>query len=163
MELIDALLMTSSRAAAATQPCVMEIGTVTTVNPLSVTRDVAQAPLTEAVLLLTESVVEKKIPVLDHIHHINTLSHSHTCPDGGTSTNLTGSYPTLTSLVSEGANSDQTQNIICYEHGKPLPIKDGFIILNRALEVGDRVLLLKVQKGQKFIILSRVFEFGGGA
>lgn len=163
MELIDALLMTSNRANAATQPCDMEIGTVTTVNPLSVTRDVAQAPLTEAVLLLTESVVEKKIPVLDHIHHINTLGHSHTCPDGGTSTNLTGSYPTLTSLVSEGANSDQTQNIICYEHGKPLPIEDGFIILNRALEVGDRVLLLKVQKGQKFIILSRVFEFGGDA
>ena len=119
--------------------------------------------MTEAALLLSESVVEKKTPVLDHIHHINTLSPSHTYPDGGTSTNLTGSYPTLTSLVSEGANSDQTQNIICYEHGQPLPIEDGFIILNRALEVGDRVLLLKVQKGQKFIILSRVFEFGGGA
>lgn len=163
IELIDALVMVGSKTGAASQPCDLETGTVTTVNPLSITRDVAQAPLTEAVLYLTESVVEKKIPILDHIHHINTLSHSHTCPDGGTSTNLTGSYPTLTSLVSEGANSDQTQNIICYEHGQPLPIEDGFIILNRALEVGDKVLLLKVQKGQKFIILSRIFEFGGGA
>lgn len=159
MNLVDALVMVSEGTAKASQPCDLEVGTVTTVNPLSVTRDVAQAPLTEAVLILTESVVEKKIPILDHIHHINTLGHSHTCPDGGTSTNLTGSYPTLTSLVSDGANSDQTQNIICYEHGQPLPIEDGYIILNRALEVGDKVLLLRVQKGQKFIILSRVFSF----
>lgn len=159
MNLVDALVMVSEGTAKASQPCDLEVGTVTTVNPLSITRDVAQAPLTEAVLILTESVVEKKIPILDHIHHINTLGHSHTCPDGGTSTNLTGSYPTLTSLVSEGANSDQTQNIICYEHGQPLPIEDGYIILNRALEVGDKVLLLRVQKGQKFIILSRVFSF----
>lgn len=159
MNLFDTLVMVSEGTSKASQPCDLEVGTVTTVNPLSVTRDVAQAPLTEAVLILTESVVEKKIPILDHIHHINTLGHSHTCPDGGTSTNLTGSYPTLTSLVSEGANSDQTQNIICYEHGQPLPIEDGYIILNRALEVGDKVLLLRVQKGQKFIILSRVFSF----
>lgn len=159
MNLVDALVMVSEGTAKASQPCDLEVGTVTTVNPLSITRDVAQAPLTEAVLILTENVVEKKIPILDHIHHINTLGHSHTCPDGGTSTNLTGSYPTLTSLVSEGANSDQTQDIICYEHGQPLPIEDGYIILNRALEVGDKVLLLRVQKGQKFIILSRVFSF----
>lgn len=159
MNLVDALVMVSEGTAKASQPCDLEVGTVTTVNPLSVTRDVAQAPLTEAVLILTESVVEKKIPILNHIHHINTLGHSHTCPDGGTSTNLTGSYPTLTSLVSEGANSDQTQDIICYEHGQPLPIEDGYIILNRALEVGDKVLLLRVHKGQKFIILSRVFSF----
>lgn len=159
MNLFDTLVMVSEGTSKASQPCDLEVGTVTTVDPLSVTRDVAQAPLTEAVLILTESVVEKKIPILDHIHHINTLGHSHTCPDGGTSTNLTGSYPTLTSLVSDGANSDQTQNIICYEHGQPLPIEDGYIILNRALEVGDKVLLLRVQKGQKFIILSRVFSF----
>ncbi len=159
MNLVDALVMVSENTGKASQPCDLDIGTVTTVNPLSITRDVAQAPLTEAVLILTESVVEKKIPILDHIHHINTLGHSHSCPDGGTSTNLTGSYATLTSLVSRGAGGDQTQNIICYEHGKPLPIEDGYIILNRALEVGDRVLMLRVQKGQRFIVLSRVFSF----
>lgn len=158
MNLVDALVMVSNEQNKASQPCDMEIGTVSSVKPLTIERDIAQAPLNEAVLILTEAVVEKKIPILDHIHHINSLGHSHSCPDGGTSTNLTGSYPTLKSLMSEGANSDQTQNIICYEHGKPLPIKDGFIILNRALEVGDKVLMLRVQHGQKFIILSRIFE-----
>lgn len=158
MNLVDALVMVSNEQNKASQPCDMEIGTVSSVKPLTVERDIAQAPLNEAVLILTESVIEKKIPILDHIHHINSLGHSHSCPDGGTSTDLTGSYPTLKSLVSEGANGDQTQAIICYEHGKPLPIKDGFIILNRALEVGDKVLMLRVQHGQKFIILSRIFE-----
>lgn len=158
MNLVDALVMVSDEQNKASQPCDMEIGTVSSVKPLTVERDIAQAPLNEAVLILTESVIEKKIPILDHIHHINSLGHSHSCPDGGTSTDLTGSYPTLKSLVSEGANGDQTQAIICYEHGKPLPIKDGFIILNRALEVGDKVLMLRVQHGQKFIILSRIFE-----
>ena len=158
MDLVDALVMVSNEQNKASQPCDMEIGTVSSVKPLTVERDIAQAPLNEAVLILTEAVVEKKIPILDHIHHINSLGHSHSCPDGGTSTDLTGSYPTLKSLMSEGANSDQAQNIICYEHGKPLPIKDGFIILNRALEVGDKVLMLRVQHGQKFIILSRIFE-----
>lgn len=158
MNLVDALVMVSNEQNKASQPCDMEIGTVSSVKPLTVERDIAQAPLNEAVLILTESVIEKKIPILDHIHHINSLGHNHSCPDGGTSTDLTGSYPTLKSLVSEGANGDQTQAIICYEHGKQLPIKDGFIILNRALEVGDKVLMLRVQHGQKFIILSRIFE-----
>ena len=33
-----------------------------------------------------------------------------------------------------------------------------FYYLNRRLEEGDRVLLLRVQHGQKFIVLSRIFE-----
>jgi hypothetical protein len=37
-------------------------------------------------------------------------------------------------------------------------VKGGYIILNRALETGDKVLLLRVMRGQQFIILSRVFE-----
>ena len=41
-------------------------------------------------------------------------------------------------------------------------MKDGYIILNRALEVGDKVLMLRVMRGQQFIILSRVFEKEAG-
>lgn len=158
MELLDAILLSSQASQQASQPTDLVMGTVTSVSPLEVSINNMQAPLRSQVLYLTEPVVEKKIPVLDHIHHINSLSHTHSEYHGTTGSGLTGTYPTLTSLVSEGANSDQTQNIICYEHGKPLPIENGFIILNRALEVGDKVILLRVQRGQKFIILSRVFE-----
>ena len=158
MELLDAIMLTSQASQQASQPTELVLGTVTSALPLEISINNMQAPLRSQVLYLMEPVIEKKIPVLDHIHHINSLSHTHSEYHGTTGSGLTGSYPTLTSLVSTGANSDQTQNIICYEHGKPLPIKDGFIILNRALEVGDKVILLRVQHGQKFIVLSGVFE-----
>lgn len=157
MEMIDALHQVIQEAIKTARLCDMDIGTVTAANPLEVTVDTMQQPLRQQVLMLTSGVVEKKIPVLDHIHHIDSLTHNHA---GGVNA-LTGSYPTLSSLLSSGAGGDQSQNIICYEHNKPLLIKDGFIILNRALEVGDKVLLLKVQQGQKYIILSRIFNFGG--
>ena len=52
------------------------------------------------------------------------------------------------------------EGVRCIENGTPLPVEDGYIILNRALAAGDRVLLLRVQSGQKFIVLSRIFEGG---
>ena len=33
----------------------------------------------------------------------------------------------------------------------------GYLLLNRSLAVGDKVLLLRVQSGQKYIVLSRLF------
>ena len=50
-------------------------------------------------------------------------------------------------------------DIICDEHGTGLGTKDGYIIFNNALQVGDKVLLMRVQGGQKFVILSRTFDF----
>lgn len=43
----------------------------------------------------------------------------------------------------------------------PLSKDKKYIILNRALEKGDKVLLLRVQNGQKFIVLSRIFGGDG--
>lgn len=158
MSLSQALYQMMQDNRAAGHPTDLRVGTVTKESPLEITINTQSAPLKGPVLILTEAVVEKKIPVLEHRHHINTLGHSHTCPDGGTSTDLTGSYPTLYSLWSQGADGDQTQNVVCYEHGKPLPVEDGYIILNRKLEVGDKVIMLRVENGQRFIVLSRVFE-----
>lgn len=160
MNLLDALQMVSAQNMSASQPSDLETGTVTGVNPLEVTRDIQQQALRQEVLYLTESVVEKKIPILDHNHYAINLGHTHTCPDGTTSDALTDKYLTQPwSLVSEGFDSaEQTQDIVCWEHGEKLPIEDGFIILNRKLEVGDKVLLWRVLNGQKFVIISRVFE-----
>lgn len=160
MTLLDAILQIATQNQSSMQPTDLETGTVTGESPLEITKDVHQQALKQEVLYLTESVIEKKIPILQHNHWINTLGHNHTCPDGATSTDLTGRYLTEPySLVSEGFDSsEQAQNIVCWEHGEELPIEDGFIILNRKLEVGDKVLLLSVAHGQKYIILSRIFE-----
>jgi hypothetical protein len=157
---MDALNQVISQNQSAMQLTDLETGTVTAVDPLEITKDVHQQALRQEVLYLTESVVEKKIPVLEHNHYAINLGHTHTCPDGTTSEALTGRYLTEAySLVSEGFDStEQAQDIVCWEHGEKLPIEDGFIILNRKLEVGDKVLLLSVAHGQKYIILSRIFE-----
>lgn len=159
MELKDVLYQMMQENAAAGQPTDLRVGTVTSEKPLEITINPAMAPLRRRQLYLTEPVVEKKIPVLTHKHYISTLSHTHTAPGGATGPALQGSYLGEDSLVSEGFNATlQDQDIVCWENGKELPIEDGFIILNRKLETGDKVLLLRVQSGQKFIVLSRIFE-----
>ena len=137
-------------------------GTVTSENPLEITCDATMQVLKASVLILTEPVMEKKIPVLTHKHYISTLTHTHTCPTGATSPGLTGRYLGEDSLVSEGASATlQQEDIVCYENGKALPIEDGYIILNRKLEQDDKVVMLRVNAGQRFIVLSRVFEQEG--
>lgn len=132
MDLKDVVYQMIDQKMKASQLSDLRTGTVTAVNPLEITMNTAMAPLRSSILLLTSAVIEKKIPV---------LQHNHTNPEGGNTGNAL--------LQSE---------IMCYENGQPLPVENGYIILNRALEVGDKVILLRVQKGQKFIVLSRVFE-----
>lgn len=148
MELLDVLQQIGQQTAQALAPAELTIGTVTAAHPLEISIDPAMDTLRAPVLYLTAAVVEKKIPILQHSHQVTGLGHSHSAPEGSTSTNLTGTYDTTQAL----------EDIACIEHGKPLPVKDGYILLNRALEAGDKVLLLQVMHGQKFLVLSRVFE-----
>ena len=136
MNLSETLYMMMQQNQRAGQPTDLRTGTVTSTDPLEISINTAMAPLRREVLLLTENVVEKKIPVLQHNHVI------HDSYSGG------------------GSSEDNLleNQIVCYENGQPLPVDDGYIVLNRALTVGDRVLLLRVQNGQRYIVLSRAFE-----
>lgn len=163
---LQGLVQRSMEAASLTD---LEIGTVTGVEPLEVTVQAVRDPIPATALLLTEAVVEKKLPVLEHthitdgfshLHQITSLPHTHTL-GSTTSTALAGSYPTEIGLRQDAFESDRRLlegEIVCLEHGKPLPVRDGYILLNRGLEVGDKVLMLKVLGGQSHIILSRIFE-----
>lgn len=105
---------------------------------------------------------------LDHTHGITGLGHTHTITGGTTESALDGSYasadalggsyPSDTQLAGSYPTTGALGDIVCYENGKPLPVENGYIILNRALEVGDKVLLLRVLSGQAFVVLSRIFE-----
>ena len=148
MDLKDVLQMGFQKSMDAAQLSDLRIGTVTSASPLEITIDTAMAPLTSAVLYLTASVVEKKIPVQTHTHTITGLGHHHTAGDSVTSDSLTGTYTTNEAL----------SDVACIENGHTLPVEDGYIILNRGLAVNDKVLLLRVASGQKFIVLSRVME-----
>lgn len=127
MELRDVLQQMMDENRAASQPSELKIGTVTSENPLEITINTAMAPLRAGVLILTEPVIEKKIPVLQHTHG--------------------GQVP-----------ADLLQSsIICQEDSEGLPVEGGYIILNEGLKAGDTVVLMRVQNGQKFIVLSRAY------
>lgn len=140
MELLDVLQQISQNNQAAMQPTELAVGTVTAVKPLEIVTDNQTAPLRQSVLYLTGAVVEKKVTSFAHSH---STTHNH--------------IVTSATIEPAGECSTELAGITCYENGKALP-NDGFITLNRGLEVGDRVLLLRVQRGQKYVVLSRVFE-----
>lgn len=146
----------------------LTVGTVSKTNPLEVVTRETMAPLPQEVLWLTAAVVEKKIPILEHEHvtagfrHDHTVTvqeHTHSAPEGETGPAGGGTYHTSEALTPDAYTSDRRlSGIMCYEDGQPLPVENGFIILNRGLSVGDKVLLLRVLRGQQFVILSRIFE-----
>ena len=127
MELRDVLNQMIDENRSASQPSELKIGTVTSEDPLEITINTAMAPLRAGVLILTEPVIEKKIPILQHTH-------------GGQ------------------VQADLLQSsIICQENSEGLPVEGGYIILNEGLKSGDKVVLMRVQNGQKFIVLSRAY------
>lgn len=162
MDIVEALLQLNRAAGDIDQPTDLQIGTVVKAPPdddaLEISISTAMAPLKQNILYLAEPVIEKKIPLLKHRHLMN---HTHPGVHGQTG-NASPPY-TEYSLLSEGSDgSVQSEDIKGWENGKVLPLsKDGkYIILNPALQTGDKVLLLRVQSGQKFIVLSRVYEGG---
>lgn len=155
MDLIDVLQQINQNSIDAYGLSDLAIGTVTKVDPLEITVRESMAPLPQEVLHLTAAVIEKKIPVLTHAHTTTGFRHDHDVSISGKD------YTTSDALIPDTYISDQQlESIVCYEDGKPLPVEDGYLILNRGLATGDKVLMLRVMRGQQFIILSRIFERG---
>ena len=146
MELLDVIQKICQKNYAAMAPTDLVIGTVVSASPLQISLSAAMAPLNESVLYLTSAVVPKTLSSLSHSHGMENLEHRHTLGDSDTDSALEGEHQTAAAL----------EQVVCTENGVPLPA-DGSITLNRGLGVGDNVLLLRVQRGQKFVVLSRVY------
>ena len=129
MTLAEQLYGMMQRSMEASQLTDLCTGTVTSAVPLEITLSTSMAPLRASVLALTANVVEKKIPA---------LSHTHTADGAATSSAL--------------------EDVVCVENGEALPVSGGYILLNRALAVGDKVLMFRTQHGQKYLVLSRIYE-----
>lgn len=146
MELLDALHQIAQQSQGASQPTDMRIGTVVSASPLEISINGMMAPLKAPVLLLTESVVEKKFTSLAHAH---TTTHTHA---------LTNLYNNQGECQPAGACSTELGGVSGYIDGQEVPSEGGFVVIQPGLKVGDKVILLRVQNGQKFIILSKVYE-----
>lgn len=106
------------------------IGTVIKLNPIKI--DFGENKILTDVgtnIFYTEAVIEKKL-VLGHKHTINGLEHEHAYSGGVTSQSLGQSYPTSEDLKT--------------------------YIINDGIKIGDKLLILRVANGQKFIILSKL-------
>lgn len=65
----------------------------------------------------------------------------------------------LTANVVEKTVSNLPDSV-CVENGETLPKSGSMVTINRKLAAGDKVLLLRVNSGGRYLVLSRVFEGG---
>lgn len=164
-------------------------GTVTKDNPLAISlgNDAGGITLDGDDIILTQSVVSKKIYIKKHTHKIGLPLGTHTHPASLTvqgSVMVPAVVPpaangAIVTAVAAGVTSpsteinaetlivDRTLDAWCTEYGHKLPVDpevynpDGdqiCITINRGLEVGDKVIMSRVSDGQQFVVLSRYFE-----
>lgn len=165
MDLVEAIMQLNAASNDVSQPTDLQIGTVVKAPPddsaLEISISTEMDTLKQEILYLAEPVIEKKIPILKHRHEIKILQHTHASTVGKVSDAfVTPPYFVEWSGLPEGFDSKvQGENFVGWENGEVLPLSDDgkYIILNPALKKGDKVLLLRVQSGQKFIVLSRVY------
>lgn len=139
-------------------------GTVTKENPITIRLNDGTIEISGESILLTESVIEKKITIQKHTHEIGTVLSGHKHPFQYTEQGAV--VPSTTSgsldITSKTTVIDTVLSAVCTEHGKDLPTdsnQDRIVItINRALDNGDKVLMMRVSSGQKFIVLSRIFD-----
>lgn len=116
------------------------IAKIYSVNPITIQLANTVGPIQSQSVLLTESVIEKKIDIVEHNHRY---------------------YDSDTEGTNQYRISDNAlQNVQVYENGKPLgrDKTNTKLIMNKGLEVGEKVLVLRAKEGKQFIILSRLYE-----
>lgn len=166
MSLLQTIQQIAVQAVRASQPTEFCSGTVTSADPLKVRLlDDTNLELTSDYLVLTESVIEKKITIDKHTHSIGSTvaGHTHlvtgTCATGGA---VEGTAAKSTSLTSMTEIDDTVLSGKCTEHGNDLTVESDsdklVITINEPLKENDKVLMLEVNQGQTYVILSRVFE-----
>lgn len=157
-----------------TNPTTFTFGTVTNISPLRVRIDQSTINIEGDSLILTSSVVERKIVIDKHTHDIGDIIAAHTHPFSGAITGesaagavsgtCSGTTSASTELNSQTKVVDTVLSARCVENkdgDHPLPVESDddkiVVTINRALKKGDKVVMLRVSGGQRFIVLSRVF------
>lgn len=152
-------------------------GKVTGKNPLKIQLGVESGSIVidGDDIILTQSVVAKKLHIKKHTHkigqdiaghtHTSTLTVTGSSAMGGPVTGTaTGTTDPTQSFNAETKIVDVTIEAFCSEYGHNLPYEydetsdETVVTINRALEVGDYVIMTRVSGGQQFIVLSRAFE-----
>lgn len=157
-------------------------GTVSSANPLKIKlgEESGSIELDGDDIILTESVVSKKLYIQKHTHKIGSdiANHTHivssspftvsgSCSTGPITGTATGTAPKTNDFNQDTEIVTSTLDAWVTEYGHKLPVdpedydQSGdrtVITINRPLEEGDKVIMTRVSNGQQFVVLSRYFE-----
>lgn len=159
-------------AVKSTSPVEYCIGTVTSDNPLKVRLNDSTLEVWGDTLLLTSAVVERKLTIKKHNHGIGDELKDHVHAYECQGAPLLTSGPALKSPPSTAAvpvpfvtNRDDYEVLDAFvtEHNDEdldaeIDSDKIVVTINRALQKGDKVIMIRVCGGQKFVILSRIFK-----
>lgn len=129
----------------ATKPVNVVFGVVLSVEPLKINVE-QKMDLGEKQLILTRNVTDYTVEItLDHKTEPALGDHAHSY-SGNTGSAGSGPHVHGYSGETDPANLTHTHD---YKGKKTITI-------HNALKVGDRVVLLRIQRGKKFIVLDRL-------
>lgn len=126
-------------------------GTVVSVNPLQINVE-QRFTITEEFLILTKNVKDYTTSVTVNWNTENTsldLTHNHTIDSFQTNSGGTDNH-------SHNVNSMQTQNCNLNTTHQHSISGTKTITVHNALKQGDKVVLIRAQGGQKYVVLDKV-------
>jgi len=131
-DVVEAAKMAAIKAVEASNPSGVYFGTVTSVAPLKINVE-QKMTLESAQLILCRNVTDHKTEMTVDHYTENETAHTHAIQD-----TYTG-----------GGSSSPTSHRHAYTGRKTFTIHNGLVN-------GDRVLLLRVQGGQKYVVWDRI-------
>lgn len=132
-ELLQIIKQVAAEQSEASKPVAVMMGKVVSISPLKIQLD-QKLTLSESALILTKSVIDYSVNMTVN-HTTETHTHAH-------------------NYIDDSSTRTTESNI----HSHAYKGTKAFTVHNK-LKVGDSVVLLRVQGGQKFIVLDIV---GGG-
>lgn len=135
-ELLRIIKSAAAAAVNAEKPAELCYGTVTSISPLKITID-QKLTLGENQLILTKAVTDHSLDI--------EVSH-YTVNDAF----MNGTHTHTVCAVTDGGNLD-TAHKHAYKGRKRITIYNGLL-------AGEKVILLRVQGGQRFVVLDRVCD-----
>ncbi len=178
--LVEIIKQAACEANEATKPMNLLIGVVTSESPLVITLE-QRLPLSEEFLILTKHVTDHYVD-MDVSHStrdksVSGLTHSHTYEGTTKETSLDGHTHDVPlkegNVTSESAKEGTTSHAHLYEGVTGAAFAESTedatkhaheykgrkkVLLHYGLKQGESVLLVRMQGGQKYLVLDRIGE-----
>ena len=162
-ELLEIIKKASKEVMEASNPAGILFGTVTNVSPLEINVE-QKMTLSQEFFILTKNVIDYTVDVtMNWNTNTRSLNANHTHSGSADvsvnskatmSPNPENANITINNEINSNISIDQTNINLSHNHSitgtKSLTIHNG-------LKVGDKVILIQVQGGQRYIVLEKVY------